>query len=73
MGFSQGAAVAAIIASMLERKQTILPAIKHPPVRFFVSFSGFRMRFEQYSQFYPINTPSLHVIGTLVLSCKILV
>jgi hypothetical protein len=66
IGFSQGAAVAAVIASMLERKQTLLPVIKHPPVKFFVSVSGFRMRFDQYNQFYPINTPSLHVIGTLV-------
>ena len=69
LGFSQGAAVAAAIASMLERKQTLFPPIEHPPVHFFVSVSGFRMRFEKYNQFYPISTPSLHVIGILALSC----
>ena len=69
LGFSQGAAVAAIIASMLERKQTLFPPIEHPPVHFFVSVSGFRMRFEKYNQFYPISTPSLHVVGTLASPC----
>ena len=69
IGFSQGAAVAAVIASLLERERnrnlfdTILT---NPPLRFFISFSGFRMRFEQYDPLYPIATPSLHVIGTLV-------
>ena len=74
IGFSQGAAVAAIIASMLEResRQKLFPKIEHPPFKFFVSFSGFRMRFEKYDQFYPVHTPSLHVIGSLVLiSCAI--
>jgi hypothetical protein len=68
IGFSQGAAVAALVAGMLEggSRQTLFERIQHPPVKFLVSFSGFRMRFEKYDQFYPVHTPSLHVIGTLV-------
>ena len=71
IGFSQGAALSAIIASMLEtnRSQNLFPKFDHPPVKFFVSISGFRMRFKQYDQFYPISTPSLHLIGELVISC----
>ena len=62
--------MSAVIASMLETKssQQLFPKIDHPPVKFFVSVSGFRMRFEQYDQFYPISTPSLHIIGELVIS-----
>lgn len=68
IGFSQGAAVAAVIASILEEptKQNLFSAIHHPPVKFFISVSGFRMRFKMYDELYHINTPSLHVIGTLV-------
>lgn len=68
IGFSQGAAVAALVASMLEGKsrQTMFERIQHPPMKFLVSFSGFKMRFEKYNQFYPVYTPSLHVIGMLV-------
>jgi hypothetical protein len=60
--------VAALVAGMLEEgsRQTLFEKIQHPPVKFFVSFSGFRMRFKKYDQFYPVHTPSLHLIGTLV-------
>jgi hypothetical protein len=70
LGFSQGAAVAATIASMLEKgsTQSMFPRINHPPVNFFIAVSGFRWEFKQYDQFYPIHTPSLHVVGTAVIS-----
>jgi hypothetical protein len=60
--------MAAAIASMLEKgtKQDVLPTIQHPPVNFFISVSGFRLRFDKYNSLYPIKTPSMHVIGTLV-------
>jgi len=69
MGFSQGAAMAAVVASILEKggSQDVLPTIQHPPVKFFISVSGFRMRFDKYDSLYPIRTPSMHVIGTLVI------
>jgi len=68
MGFSQGGAMAAVVASILEKggDQDVLPTIQHPPVKFFISISGFRMRFDKYNSLYPIGTPSMHVIGTLV-------
>jgi Serine hydrolase (FSH1) len=60
--------MAAGIASILEKgsKQDVLPTIQHPPVNFFISVSGFRLRFDKYNSLYPIKTPSMHVIGTLV-------
>jgi hypothetical protein len=68
MGFSQGAALAGAIASMLEKgtKQDVLPTIEHPPFVFFISVSGFRLWFDTYDPLYPIHTPSMHVIGTFV-------
>ncbi|KAF5382726.1 hypothetical protein D9615_002988 [Tricholomella constricta] len=69
-GFSQGAAFASIITSLLERPHLYAPFLvdgkpPHPPFKFCVAISGFRLRdpfcdplFEdQYS------TPTLHVIG----------
>jgi predicted esterase len=61
LGFSQGAAMAAYLASILEQGQSI----NHPPVLFFIAACGFRWRFKQYDQYYPINTPSLHLVGDL--------
>ena len=63
---------------MLEKEQTLFPSIHHSPFKFFVSVSGFRMRFKKYNELYPINTPSVHVIGALVcypqnfIDCRIL-
>jgi hypothetical protein len=68
LGLSQGGAMSAFLSGMLEkgRVQSLFPSIDHPPLSFFINVSGFRWRFRQYDQFYPINTPSLHVIGTSV-------
>lgn len=67
MGFSQGAAVAATIASILEKDRGLWRKIKHPAVNFFIAVSGFRWDFKKYDVLYPISTPSLHVIGTAVI------
>ena len=87
MGFSQGAALAAMIASLLERpsrreafkraKDTSPLAIPYPasferlqqpPLKFLVSYCGFRAPGERYNGFYDeptIQTPSCHVNGSL--------
>jgi len=67
LGFSQGAAVAATIASILEKDRGLWRKIKHPAVNFFIAVSGFRWDFKKYDVLYPISTPSLHVIGTAVI------
>ena len=68
LGFSQGAAVAATIASILEKDRGLWRKIRHPAVNFFIAVSGFRWDFKKYDVLYPISTPSLHVIGTAVIS-----
>lgn len=76
LGFSQGAAVAATLTSLLEKnnQDSGLPTnlgwrkINHPPVNFFISVSGFRWDFRKYDFLYPIQTSGLHIIGTAVLS-----
>src|SRR5438270_4126090 len=75
LGFSQGAAVAATLTSLLEKNKDIgLPTnlgwrkINHPPVNFFIAVSGFRWDFRKYDFLYPIQTSGLHIIGTAVLS-----
>ncbi|EAW09255.1 alpha/beta hydrolase [Aspergillus clavatus NRRL 1] len=97
IGFSQGAAMAAMVASLLEpgRKEAFAhfadpevashgaglkqpvasipyPAsfaqIVHPPLKFAVCYSGFRSPGPRYRSFYenpPIQTPVLHVLGSL--------
>lgn len=88
IGFSAGASVAAIIASLLEQPKRaslfkievsflISPGLfksfilfrqtSHPPLRFAVCFSGFKLSHPDYRAiYYPkIRTPILHVIGTL--------
>ena len=67
LGFSQGAAVAATIASILEKDRGLWRKIKHPAVNFFIAVSGFRWDFKKYDVLYPISTPSLHVMGTAVI------
>ena len=59
--------MAAFLASILEKGKTqaSYPAIKHAPVSFFISACGFRWRFPQYDEFYPISTPSLHLVGEM--------
>lgn len=99
VGFSQGAALAAIVASLLEpgRKDAFayfgdalaasdgfglepaqmvagLPfpaafdALRHPPMKFALCYSGFRAPGPRYRAFYErprIRTPVLHVLGSL--------
>lgn len=61
MGFSQGAAVATAVCSLLE-KQTF--KINHPPMKFSILFCGARPEASVFDLIYAkIKTPSLHVIG----------
>jgi hypothetical protein len=89
VGFSQGGAMAALVASLLERDryaafasasqgqnpslpfpesfQKLVREQHHPPLAFFISYSGFFAPHALYMPFYspPICTPSLHFIGSL--------
>ncbi|KAH8821233.1 serine hydrolase FSH [Xylogone sp. PMI_703] len=70
IGFSTGATLAAIIASLLEGNRSVEGfqlEINHPPLYFAVCFSGFMLSHKQYKPlYYPkIQTPTLHVIGSL--------
>ncbi|CAG8020326.1 unnamed protein product [Penicillium salamii] len=70
IGFSSGAALAAIVASLLEGNNKIQGLnfkIDHPPLSFVISFSGFRLESPDYQTVYyrKIETPILHVIGEL--------
>ena len=87
MGFSQGAALAAMVTSLLEgpsrqeafkrAKESSSLAIQYPasfeklsqpPLKFLISYCGFRAPGERYNGFYEdptIRTPSCHVNGSL--------
>ncbi|KAJ5112257.1 hypothetical protein N7532_000302 [Penicillium argentinense] len=70
MGFSTGAALAAIIASLLEKEKPVYGFqfdTFHPPLEFVISFSGFKLENPDYKHIYSpkIKTPILHIIGTL--------
>ncbi|OQD77324.1 hypothetical protein PENDEC_c003G03405 [Penicillium decumbens] len=89
IGFSQGASLAAMVASLLEpgRKEafkhfekeesggvagvpfpTAFEQLQHSPLKFALLYSGFRAPGARYRAFYEdprIQTPSLHVLGTL--------
>ncbi|KAL2860249.1 serine hydrolase FSH [Aspergillus pseudodeflectus] len=89
IGFSQGAAMAAMVVSLLEEKRQdafahfasssssgvegfAYPAsfakLSHPALKFAVCYSGFRSPGDRYRAFYespPIQTPVLHVLGSL--------
>ena len=66
MGFSQGGGFAAILASLLERRNELLTTT-HPPFKFAIIFSGFKSRFSRHDWIYEpmIKTPFLHVIGNV--------
>ncbi|KAL3471318.1 serine hydrolase FSH [Aspergillus californicus] len=89
IGFSQGAAMAAMVVSLLENQRQeafkhfastwssgvegfAYPAsfskLNHPALKFALCYSGFRSPGERYNAFYespPIQTPVLHVLGSL--------
>ncbi|KAJ8581307.1 FSH1-domain-containing protein [Rhizopogon salebrosus TDB-379] len=69
-GFSQGAAMAALLSALLERPHTYPPFLidgeaPHPPFKFCVSVSGFKpggsLSAEIFGSSY--STPTMHVIG----------
>ncbi|KAA1476507.1 FSH1-domain-containing protein [Dentipellis sp. KUC8613] len=69
-GFSQGAAMAVILAGLLEKPEVYPQFLvdgqaPHPPFKFCVSVSGFEPAGEIPAAVFktPINTPTLHVIG----------
>ncbi|KAI5123800.1 hypothetical protein M0805_009095 [Coniferiporia weirii] len=69
-GFSQGAAMAALLTAVLERPHTY-PAFlidgqpPHPPFKFCVAVSGFKPLDARWAQFFSpdFTTPTLHVLG----------
>ncbi|KAI9871778.1 MAG: hypothetical protein M1830_002470 [Pleopsidium flavum] len=83
IGFSQGGCAAGMVASLLEpgRQEAFSQAqgkggmrypesfarLRHPPLRFAVSYSGFGAPHELYGAFYEpkIRTPMAHFIGSL--------
>ncbi|KAF3916143.1 hypothetical protein AA313_de0203403 [Arthrobotrys entomopaga] len=74
IGFSQGAGLAAILASILEPARQKPPAIisdgfttSHPPLKFAVAYCGFKAPNEEYQWMYEpkIQTPVLNVLGSL--------
>lgn len=81
MGFSQGAALAAMVASLLEdgradafakvKDGMAFPSsfseVQPPPLKFGVCFSGLLNKHENYAAFYEpkIQTPILHVLGSM--------
>ena len=81
MGFSQGAALTAMVVSLLEegREDAFVKVsegmafpssfadLQHPPMKFGVCFSGLLNKHEKYAAFYEpkIATPVLHVLGSM--------
>jgi predicted esterase len=81
MGFSQGAALAAMVTSLLEEGRadafaqvsdgmTYPPSfaeLEHPPLKFGVCFSGLLNKHQKYTAFYEprIQTRVLHVLGSM--------
>lgn len=76
IGFSQGAAAAGILASLLEPVRRSPPGLpsdwpqppeSQPQLAFAICYSGFRAPYEQYKFIYEpkIETPVMHFIGSL--------
>ncbi|KAJ7093932.1 FSH1-domain-containing protein [Mycena belliarum] len=70
LGFSQGAAAAALLAALLERPYSYPPFLidgkpPHPPLKFCVAVSGFRLNDSIADAIFEANyaTPTLHIIG----------
>ncbi|KAG0708690.1 serine hydrolase FSH [Suillus ampliporus] len=69
-GFSQGAAMAALLAALLERPHMYPPFLidgeaPHPPFKFCVSVSGFKTPGSLSAEIFgaSYSTPTLHVLG----------
>ncbi|THH08007.1 hypothetical protein EW145_g3001 [Phellinidium pouzarii] len=69
-GFSQGAAMAALLAAVLERPHLHQPFLvdgqsPHPPLKFCVAVSGFKALDARWAPFFSpgYTTPTLHVLG----------
>ncbi|OJA19420.1 hypothetical protein AZE42_02265 [Rhizopogon vesiculosus] len=69
-GFSQGASIAALLSALLERPHTYSPFLidgeaPHPPFKFCVSVSGFKLPGYPSTQIFgtSYSTPTLHVLG----------
>lgn len=77
MGFSQGGAFAGYLLTNFH-KLLDLTHDQQPPLKFFVTFSGFRLEAPQFQSSYdkhPLSTPSLHVQGeqdTVVAETRVL-
>ncbi|KAJ6591185.1 FSH1-domain-containing protein [Mycena vulgaris] len=71
LGFSQGAAAAALLAALLERPNSYPPFLvdgkpPHPPFKFCVAVSGFRLSGSIANTVFEAgdySTPTLHIIG----------
>lgn len=70
LGFSQGAALAAVVAALLERPHLYPPFLvdgepPHLPMQFCVAVSGYKLRDPIIDPLFdtPFMTPTLHVIG----------
>lgn len=61
-GFSQGAGLTALLCKALK---DLVPS--HPPLKFVVMYSSFKLKAESAQHWYetPFTVPSLHVMGTL--------
>jgi hypothetical protein len=70
VGFSQGASVCGLLATLLERprghpQRPLNFTTNHKPLRFVVSYSGFREEDPRFTQFYiprSIKTPIIHFV-----------
>ncbi|KAJ5593602.1 hypothetical protein N7537_010506, partial [Penicillium hordei] len=70
VGFSSGAAMTAIVASILEKRTPICGVSwkrRHPQLRFAICLSGFKLKNKSYEAFYSpkIITPMFHAVGEL--------
>ncbi|KAF8419647.1 dihydrofolate reductase [Tirmania nivea] len=76
LGFSQGAAAAGVLASLLEPVRRSAPALPNdwpqppesqPQLAFAICYSGFKAPYKQYDLIYEpkIETPVMHFIGSL--------
>ncbi|CEG76814.1 hypothetical protein RMATCC62417_11662 [Rhizopus microsporus] len=80
LGFSQGAAFAALLTELLEYKSHEFSSFDHPPFKFTILVSGFKPTMQEATNTLltterKVKTPSLHYIGdldTLVLPEKML-